>query len=61
MKINSRNGEIIRFQFKPKRNPYVGQDQIGANKFIINKSKTIDGLSPIIATEKCGEVLLNIS
>jgi hypothetical protein len=29
MKINSlRNGEIIRFQFKPKGNPYVGQDQI---------------------------------
>jgi hypothetical protein len=40
MKINSlRNGEIIRFQFKPKGNPYVGQDQIGANKFIINKVK----------------------
>jgi hypothetical protein len=25
--------EIIRFQFKPKGNPYVGQDQIGANVY----------------------------
>ena len=23
----------------PKGNPYVGQDQIGANKFIINKNE----------------------
>jgi hypothetical protein len=41
--INSlRNGEIIRFQFKPKGNPYVGQDQIETNKFIINKVKVLN-------------------
>jgi hypothetical protein len=53
------NGEIIRFQFKPKRNPYVGQDQIGANKFIINKESTKPSMDyRRLATEKCGEVLL---
>jgi hypothetical protein len=26
----------------PKGNPYVGQDQIGANKFIINKVKVLN-------------------
>jgi hypothetical protein len=64
MKINSlRNGEIIRFQFKPKGNPYVGQDQIGANKFIINKVKVLNHRW-IIADYSDGEMwryYLNIS
>jgi hypothetical protein len=57
------NGEIIRFQFKPKREPYVGQDQIGANKFIINKVKVLNHRW-IIADYSDGEMwryYLNIS
>jgi pyruvate/2-oxoacid:ferredoxin oxidoreductase beta subunit len=45
-----------------KGNPYVGQDQIGANKFIINKVKVLnhDGLSLIIVME-IWECFSNIS
>jgi hypothetical protein len=52
------NGEIIRFQFKPKREPYVGQDQIGANKFIINKVKVLNHRWIIAdySDEKCGGI-----
>jgi hypothetical protein len=36
MKINSYVTEkLLDFNSNPKGNPYVGQDQIGANKFII--------------------------
>jgi hypothetical protein len=31
--------KLLDFNSNPKGNPYVGQDQIGANKFIINKVK----------------------
>lgn len=34
--------KLLDFNANPKGNPYVGQDQIGANKFIINKIKILN-------------------
>lgn len=34
--------KLMDFNANPKGNPYVGQDQIGANKFIINKVKVLN-------------------
>jgi hypothetical protein len=34
--------KLLDFNSNPKGNPYVGQDQIGANKFIINKVKVLN-------------------
>lgn len=36
------NNKLIDFNDTPKGNPYVGQEQLGANKFIINKAKIIN-------------------
>lgn len=45
----------------PKGNPYVGQDQIGANKFIINKVKILNHrwiIADFSDGEYWGEVLI---
>ena len=34
--------KLLDLNSNPKGNPYVGQDQIGANKFIINKVKILN-------------------
>ena len=34
--------QLMDFNTNPKGNPYTGQDQIGAQKFIINKAKVIN-------------------
>lgn len=34
--------KLMDLNAKPKGNPYVGQDQIGANKFVINKVKVLN-------------------
>lgn len=34
--------KLMDFNSNPKGNPYTGQDQIGANKFIINKVKILN-------------------
>lgn len=34
--------KLMDFNANPKGNPYVGQDQIGPNKFIINKVKVLN-------------------
>lgn len=34
--------KLMDFNANPKGNPYVGQDQIGANKFVINKVKVLN-------------------
>ena len=34
--------KLMDFNANPKGNPYIGQDQIGANKFIINKVKILN-------------------
>ena len=34
--------KLMDFNANPKGNPYIGQDQIGANKFIINKVKVLN-------------------
>lgn len=34
--------KLMDYNANPKGNPYVGQDQIGANKFVINKVKVIN-------------------
>ncbi len=34
--------KLIDFNDDPKGNPYIGQEQLGANKFIINKVKIIN-------------------
>ncbi len=34
--------KLMDFNSNPKGNPYIGQDQIGANKFIINKVKILN-------------------
>jgi hypothetical protein len=34
--------KLLDYNSNPKGNPYVGQDQIGANKFIINKVKVLN-------------------
>jgi Holliday junction resolvase len=43
MKIDSYVTEkLLDFNSNPKGNPYVGQDKIGENKFIINKVKILN-------------------
>lgn len=34
--------KLMDYNANPKGNPYTGQDQIGANKFIINKAKVLN-------------------
>ncbi len=34
--------KLLDYNSNPKGNPYVGQDQIGANKFIVNKVKILN-------------------
>lgn len=34
--------KLLDYNSNPKGNPYVGQDQIGANKFVINKVKILN-------------------
>lgn len=34
--------KLMDYNANPKGNPYVGQDQIGANKFVINKVKILN-------------------
>lgn len=34
--------KLMDFNANPKGNPYVGQDQIGVNKFVINKVKVLN-------------------
>lgn len=34
--------KLLDYNANPKGNPYVGQDQIGANKFVINKVKILN-------------------
>lgn len=34
--------KLMDYNANPKGNPYVGQDQIGANKFVINKVKVLN-------------------
>jgi hypothetical protein len=34
--------QLLDYNANPKGNPYTGQDQIGANKFIINKVRIIN-------------------
>ena len=36
------NEKLLDFNSNPKGNPYTGQDQIGANKFIINKVRVLN-------------------
>jgi hypothetical protein len=53
--------KLLDFNANPKGNPYVGQDQIGANKFIINKVKVLNHrwiIADYSDGEIWGEVLL---
>ncbi len=53
--------KLLDFNANPKGNPYVGQDQIGANKFIINKVKILNHrwiIADYSDGEIWGEVLL---
>lgn len=53
--------KLLDFNSNPKGNPYVGQDQIGANKFIINKVKILNHrwiIADFSDGEYWGEVLL---
>ena len=47
--------KLLDFNANPKGNPYTGQDQIGANKFIINKVKILNHRW-IIADYSDGEI-----
>ena len=52
---------LLDFNTNPKGNPYTGQDQIGANKFIINKVKILNHrwiIADFSDGEYWGEVLL---
>lgn len=52
---------LLDMNSNPKGNPYTGQDQIGANKFIINKVKIINHrwiIADYSDGEYWGEVLL---
>ena len=52
---------LLDFNTNPKGNPYTGQDQIGANKFIINKVKILNHrwiIADYSDGEYWGEVLL---
>lgn len=53
--------KLLDFNSNPKGNPYTGQDQIGANKFIINKVKILNHrwiIADYSDGEYWGEVLL---
>ncbi|MFT4983593.1 MAG: hypothetical protein ACI9Q9_000631 [Flavobacterium sp.] len=53
--------KLLDLNSNPKGNPYVGQDQIGANKFIINKVKVLNHrwiIADYSDGEMWGEVLL---
>jgi hypothetical protein len=53
--------KLLDFNSNPKGNPYVGQDQIGANKFIINKVRILNHrwiIADYSDGEMWGEVLL---
>ena len=53
--------KLLDFNGNPKGNPYTGQDQIGANKFIINKVKVLNHrwiIADFSDGEYWGEVLL---
>ena len=53
--------KLLDLNANPKGNPYVGQDQIGANKFIINKVKILNHrwiIADYSDGEIWGEVLL---
>lgn len=53
--------KLLDFNSDPKGNPYVGQDQIGTNKFIINKVRILNHrwiIADYSDGEIWGEVLL---
>ncbi|WP_310559200.1 hypothetical protein [Flavobacterium sp.] len=53
--------KLLDLNTNPKGNPYVGQDQIGANKFIINKVKILNHrwiIADFSDGEYWGEVLI---
>ncbi|MCF6140674.1 hypothetical protein L1S34_05195 [Flavobacterium sp. K77] len=53
--------KLLDFNSNPKGNPYTGQDQIGANKFVINKVKILNHrwiIADYSDGERWGEVLL---
>ncbi|HQE33031.1 hypothetical protein C3L50_04915 [Flavobacterium alvei] len=53
--------KLMDFNSNPKGNPYIGQDQIGANKFIINKVKILNHrwiIADFSDGEYWGEVLI---
>jgi hypothetical protein len=54
-------GQLLDFNANPKGNPYTGQEQLGANKFIINKVKVLNHrwiIADYSDGEYWGEVLL---
>ena len=53
--------KLLDFNSNPKGNPYTGQNQIGANKFVINKVKILNHrwiIADYSDGERWGEVLL---
>jgi hypothetical protein len=53
--------KLLDFNSNPKGNPYTGQDQIGANKFIINKVRILNHrwiIADFSDGEIWGEVIL---
>ncbi len=53
--------KLLDYNSNPKGNPYTGQDQIGANKFIINKVRILNHrwiIADFSDGENWGEVLL---
>ena len=53
--------KLLDFNSNPKGNPFIGQDQIGANKFIINKVRILNHrwiIADFSDGEYWGEVLL---
>lgn len=53
--------KLLDFNSNPKGNPYTGQDQIGANKFIVNKVRILNHrwiIADFSDGEIWGEVLL---
>lgn len=53
--------KLMDLNANPKGNPYIGQDQIGANKFIINKVKILNHrwiIADFSDGEYWGEVLI---
>lgn len=53
--------KLLDFNSNPKGNPFIGQDQIGANKFIINKVQILNHrwiIADFSDGEYWGEVLL---